>query len=117
MNCTELDKWSDDCKNQLTSFVLKNKNKYGSDITKEQAVCVQDKIINKWKNYGEFLNANLKDPQNTTQFVMDSIQNCKKSNNTMLIIICVILFLCTAAGVGYYFLKKWLKRHKSKKLC
>ena len=94
MNCDFLT-WSDDCKKQLTNLIVKNKNKDGSDISKEQASCVQNKITTQWKNYGEFFYA-----QNSTQFIMDSINQCKKSN---IIIICILLAICI--GIGYYFLK------------
>ena len=100
--------WSDDCKKQLSIAILKNKNKDGSDINKEQSTCVQNKITTHWKNYGEFV----KDYQNSTQFIMDSINQCKKSNSIIKIIVLITLsiLILLGIGIGYYFEKK----HKCK---
>ena len=102
MNC-DFAIWSDDCKKQLTDLILKNKNKDGSNITNEQASCVQNKITTHWKNYGEFVNSQSNDQQNSTQFIMDSINQCKKSNSITIAI--AIISILLAIGVGYYFLK------------
>ena len=102
MNC-DFNTWSDVCKKQLTDLILKNKNKDGTDITDKQAFCVQNKISTYWKNYGEFVNSQEKDPQTSTKFIMDSINECK-SSDTIKIIAYILLAICIGFII-YFFVK------------
>jgi hypothetical protein len=102
MNC-DFTTWSDVCKKQLTDSILKNKNKDGTDITDKQAFCVQNKITTYWKNYGEFVNYQEKDPQTSTKFLMDSINECKSSDTIKII---AYILLAISIGISIYFFVK-----------